>query len=296
MSHELSDEKKGRPVKLSLEDKRFCVRSIKTQKCETAKEVQKSLKSDLNVEVSERTVRRVLSAGGMKAADKKKKPLLSKKNRKTRLAFAKRHKDWTVEDWKRVIWSDETKINRFGSDGRSWCWLSKKGGLDPRQIKETVKFGGGSLMIWGCMTAYGPGFSMRIEGTMDQHQYLSILKDGLLPTIGHFRLNRENVIFQHDNDPKHKARSVSDWLKRQPFSVLEWPAQSPDLNPIEHLWAMLKKQLNGYDRAPTGMLELWERVSEQWGKIDKLACLGLIESMPRRIQAVIKAKGGHTKY
>jgi len=292
----LDDKKKGRPPKLSLENKRFCVKSVKTEKCESAIDVQKSLKKEFDVEVSERTVRRVLRGGGLKAAEKKKKPMLSKKNRKDRLAFARRHENWTTEDWKRVIWSDETKINRFGSDGRSWCWIPEKSTLNPRQIKETVKFGGGSLMMWGCMTAHGVGISIRVEGTMDQHQYLTILKDGLLPTIAHYRLNREDVIFQHDNDPKHKARSVCDWLKRQPFTVLEWPAQSPDLNPIEHLWATLKRELNGYENAPTGILELWERVAEKWGKIEKSTCLSLIESMPRRIQAVIKANGGHTMY
>lgn len=58
---------------------------------------------------------------------------------------------------------------------------------------------------------------------------------------------------------------VTDWLKRQPFGVLEWPAQSPDLNPIEHLWAMLKRQLNEYEHPPTGVLDLWERMSENGG-------------------------------
>jgi len=116
----------GRPEKLSLVNQRYCVRSLKTQDLKTAKQVQKSLENDLNVLVSERTVRRALNAGGLKAAEKKKKPLLSQKHRKDRLAFGKRHEYWTVEDWKRVIWSDKTKINRFCSDGRSWCWVHKK--------------------------------------------------------------------------------------------------------------------------------------------------------------------------
>ena len=296
MSFELSDPKRGRPAKLSIENKRFCLRSVKTQKSETAKEIQKSLENELKVAVSERTVRRALVAGGLKATEKKKKPLLSEKNRENRLAFAKRHKDWTVEDWKRVIWSDETKICRFSSDGRNWSWVPEGSSLDPRQIQETVKFGGGSIMLWGCMTAYGVGISIRIEGTMDRHQYLSILQDGLLPTIGHYGLDREKVIFQHDNDPKHKAKIVSDLSKRQPFRALEWPAQSPDLNPIENLWATLKQQLNEYQHPPTGMLDLWERVFEKWREIEESACLRLVESMPRRVQAVIKARGGHTKY
>ena len=80
------------------------------------------------------------------------------------------------------------------------------------------------------------------------------------------------------------------------FKVLTWPAQSPDLNPIEHLWSHLKRRLGEYERAPGGVLELWERVEQEWNKIPASVCQGLIESMPRRVEAVLKAKGGHTKY
>jgi hypothetical protein len=101
----------------------------------------------------------------------------SVKNIKERLNFARRHKDWTVKDWKRVIWSDKTKINRFCSNGRSWCWVRDGESRQPRQVKETVKHGCGSLMLWGCMTAHGPEFMYKIEGRMDQHLYKSILED-----------------------------------------------------------------------------------------------------------------------
>jgi hypothetical protein len=117
-----------------------------------------------------------------------------------------------------------------------------------------------------------------------------------LRTIEYYGFEAEKVVFQHDNDPKHRAKSVQEWLSDQPFQVMEWPPQSPDLNPIEHLWAHLKRQLNKYDSPPKGILELWDRVEEQWNKIDRATCLHLIESMPRRIEGVIEAKGRWTKY
>ena len=80
------------------------------------------------------------------------------------------------------------------------------------------------------------------------------------------------------------------------MEVLLWPAQSPDLNPIENLWNHLKRKLAEYEVPPRGILELWERVQEEWGKIKLEVCQGLIESMPRRVEAIIKAKGGYTKY
>jgi transposase len=125
----------GRPSKLSYQDKRFCVRAITSGKLETAVAVKKKLVDEFNIKVSDRTVRRALQEAGLWASEKVEKPKLSKKNIKARLEFARRHKDWTIDDWKRVIWSDETKINRFCSDGRSWCWIRDGESRQPRHAK-----------------------------------------------------------------------------------------------------------------------------------------------------------------
>ena len=209
------------------------------------------------------------------------------------MEFALEHQHWTLDDWRRVIWSDETKINRVGSDGRVWGW--KKAGSEP-QVQGTLKFGGGSLMVWGCMTPQGVGYMCKIDGKMDAELYTTILQDDLLATVDYYGLEREELIFQQDNDPKHTSKKASKWFKDNKVNVLKWPAQSPDLNPIEHLWSHLKRQLGAYEAPPAGMHELWQRVQVEWDKIPAEVCVGLIESMPRRIQAVIKAKGGNTKY
>ena len=96
-----------------------------------------------------KTVQNGMKEMGMKAAVKRKRPLLTKKHKRERMDFALEHVDWTVEDWKTVVWSDETKINCLGSDGRQWVWKKAGEGLSERLVKGTKKFGGGSLMMWG---------------------------------------------------------------------------------------------------------------------------------------------------
>ena len=151
-------------------------------------------------------------------------------------------------------------------------------------------------MVWGCMIAQGVGYMCRIDGGMDAKLYCSILEDHLNQTVERYGMDKETTIFQHDNDPKHTARRTQEWLAGYGIEVLDWPAQSPDLNPIEHLWDHLKRRLNDYDEVPTSVHALWQRVEEEWEKIGMTECLKLVESMPRRVAAVLSAKGGSTKY
>jgi len=288
--------KGGRPKLLSAQNEHYIVRKITSGGLDTAVDVRKDLLQHQQVNVSADTIRRALRRNGLKSAAKVKKPLLRRSHIKARLEFAKNHQHWTTADWRRVIWSDETKINRFGSDGRKWCWKEPGKRLQPNHVKKTIKHGGGSIMVWGCMTAEGPGYLAKIVGGLNAELYCVILNEDLIKTIKWYGLDHRKVIFQHDNDPKHTAKKTMSWIKENDLVVLEWPAQSPDLNPIEHLWDHLKRRLANYERMPSGINELWERVQVEWGKIKKDDCIHLIDSMQSRIAAVIEAKGGYTKY
>src|SRR5271170_2912081 len=112
----------GRKPIIDLITKRHYVREMTKGELLHATQATKFIQTEFKVDVSERTVRRTLNAAGLKAVEKVAKPDLSVKNREERYWFALAHKDWTIADWERVIWSDETKINRFCLDGLSWCW------------------------------------------------------------------------------------------------------------------------------------------------------------------------------
>ena len=111
--------------------------------------------------------------------------------------------------------------------------------------------------------------------------YINIFEDELQSSLAFYYKTPQDIIFQQDNDHKHTCKKAQNWFQDCDMQVLLWLAQSPDLIPIEHLWNHLKRRLAEYEMGPQGILELWERVQEEWGKIKPEVCQGLIESMPR---------------
>ncbi len=151
-------------------------------------------------------------------------------------------------------------------------------------------------MVWGCMSWVGVGNLYRIDGIMNSQVYLDILDSQLLGTIERQDLDEAQVIFQHDNDPKHTSGLVQRWLRRQDFSVLEWPPQSPDLNPIEHLWNEVDRHLRLFGTLSTYKDDLWEKIQVVWQNIEVEYVQKLIRTMPTRVVDLLAAKGGYTRW
>jgi hypothetical protein len=158
---------------------------------------------------------------GFKAKIKIKKPLLTKKHKLARYEWAKAHQSWTVGDWKKVIWSDKTKVNIWNSDGIKYYWKYRNNPIKDFYLETTVKYGGGSLIIWGYMTYYGVGYICQVyDGTMKSEDYIYILDNSLKDTMDYYNLDKSNIIFQYDNDPKHTSAKTKAYLTDQQLNVL----------------------------------------------------------------------------
>ncbi len=193
----------------------------------------------------------------------------------------------------RILWSDETKIELFGLNSKRYVWRKPGTAHHLSNTVPTVKHGGGSIMLCGCFSAAGTGRLVAIEGKMNAAKYRDILDENLLQSAQDLRLGRR-FTFQQDNDPKHTAKITKEWLHNNSVTVLEWPSQSPDLNPIEHLWRDLKMAV--HQRLPSNLTELERICKEEWQRIPKSRCEKLVASFPKRLMAVLNQKGASTKY
>lgn len=196
-----------------------------------------------------------------------------------------------MEFWHNILWTDEVAFQFQGSFGKHFMHLKrsdKKSAVQPLN-----RFGGGTVMFWGCMSYYGFGDFVPIEGILNQSRYLHILNENaftsankLFPTI--------DLVLQQDNAPCHKGSIPTKFLADLDQAILPWPAQSPDLNIIENVWAFVKsKRLFNKDRKRDDTIQ---EVTGIWSKLTVDFAQSLVASIAARLQAVIDENGGMTKY
>lgn len=181
--------------------------------------------------VSREKVRRRLQGAGLIARRATQKPFVSPANRKKRIQFAQ---ETIGKDLHLTVSTDESKFNRFNNDGKHWVWHLPGQHLSPGATGKTLQGGGGSILVWGCLTSLGVGPLVRLDGAMNSQRYEDLLEEALLPWA-RARLPETWEMVQ-DNAPCHKARRVMQFLHDQQVRVVDWPPQSRDLNVIENLW------------------------------------------------------------
>lgn len=297
--HTVQDRPKvGRPHKLDDRLKRLLARKVQIGQILTATQLVQEALTVHSITISRYTAQKLLHEQGLKARRTIRRPLLTREHKRRRLEFATAHADWTVEDWKRVIFSDETIITARPGNTRSFVWTKTANGLDPRLIVPTVQGGGPKIMTWACITKHGFHDMVLHEDTVNAERYIDTLREYLLPVIQTY-FPRQRYIFQQDGASVHTAHAVTEFFETENVPLLEWPPCSPDLNIIENVWHYLKLKLKKL-RAANTRDELWDHVllamHSMWEAEMTEMINNLYESMPRRMTAVIAARGGNTKY
>lgn len=159
-------------------------------------------------------------------------------------------------------------------------------------IVLTVKHGGGKVMVWGTMAQSGVGSLTVVEGRLNSEAYIKLIKKYVKKDAR--QLIGRRFTFQQDGAPCHTAKVTSATLQKMNICVLPWVAQSPDLNPIEHLWDHLGKVVD--EMRPTSLPDLKEKLFTAWESIQPEVSTKLVDSMPARVREVIRSRGGSTKY
>lgn len=285
----------GRKRVTTQRDDRFLVSRSLRNRTATAVSLRNQLQEVRDVNVSEWTVRRRLRAAGLSCRRMATGPPLQPRHRNARLTFARNHLAWNAEDWSRVLFSDESRFCLTGSDGRRRVWRRPGERYAAVCIDERLPFGGGSVMVWAGISSQARTELVFVRnGSLTAHRYITeILEDHAVPFVV---IMDEHGIMMHDNARPHVARVVTEYLDEVGIRRFDWPARSPDMNPIEHVWDELGRRIRRHTPSPRTAQELRELLLQEWNNIDQNVIRNLIESMPRRLQAVINARGGNTRY
>lgn len=285
----------GRKRSTSERDDRFIVNTILRNRHTTAVEVRQSLREVRNVNVSERTIRRRLREKELQPYRPVRVPRLLASHRTRRIQFAENHLEWSNDQWKNVLFTDESRVGLYVSDGRHRVYRRPGERMAACTLQETEGFQGGSVMIWG-----GISYDARTELVFIERGGLTAaryVEEILQPHVTTFRLSiGEDFILMHDNARPHVARCVKDYLEEVGIAYMDWPARSPDMNPIEHLWDQLKRRVRGRLTTPRTLQELRNALLEEWRDIPQSNIQNLIRGMSHRLEAVIRVRGGNTEY
>jgi transposase len=255
----------------------------------------RQIKRKLELDVSSRTVDRRLQEAGLFGRVARHKRAYSDAERQKRLSFSNGYKDWTKQQWEKVLFSDEKCFYGAGFCGRVWVRRERGEALNPKycvsKIAHPVK-----VNVWACFCAAGVGYSHIFNENMDAALLKQILKDNLLPSARlHFRADPpEQWFLLHDNDKKFTSNAVKQQLHNDGVTTIDFPPYSPDLNPIENLWSTMQREVEKH--TCDTMDKMQDVIADEWAKVDQQLMQKLAHSMPQRCAAVIEADGWHTKY
>ncbi|KFM83329.1 Transposable element Tcb1 transposase, partial [Stegodyphus mimosarum] len=284
----------GAPRAIDDRGERRLRRCVRADRRATVEQLTTKMNQGATKSVSQSTIQRTLLRLGLRSRRLVRAPMLTAVHRRRRLEFARQYSSWTSTEWRQVAFSDESRFMLHRTDGRWRIRRETSERNHPATIAGTVQAGGGSIMVWGMFSWHSLGSLIIVEGTMDQYKYASVLADHVHPYM-RIVFPQDDGIFQQDNARCHTAASVRAWFEehQDEFTVLPWPANSPDLNPIEHLWDHLDRIVRSMDPQPRNLAQLATALESAWLNIPENTFRDLCDSLPARLAAVRSAKGYH---
>ncbi|GFU28903.1 transposable element Tc1 transposase [Trichonephila clavipes] len=246
-----------------------------------------TIRADVGVAIVPQTISRHFAEANLKSKRPFRVLPLTPEHRQLRLQWCQARSMWNVTDWQKVVFSDESRFVLGTDDNRVRVWRrpGERYNSPHTALRHTARTAG--VMVWGAIAYDSRSTLIVMRGTLTGQRYVD---DILRLHVGSFLNGHPGAIFQQDNARPHTARVAQDFLRH--FQTLPWPARSPDLSPVEHVWDQLKRQMpschsvHDFELAVQG---LWAHLPQ-----DNTRCLN--NAMPNRVAACIAAGGGSTRY
>ena len=268
---------------------------------------------DLGITASESTIRRALRKAGFRRCIACSKPLVSWINRRKRLKWAREYLHWSIEDWMRVMFTDESS---FETGKRNRIFVTRRFGERhcPDCCQNFKHSGRQSLMVWGgfcgdqaselCQLpgSIKPVKRGRTKGSLKQSitstDYINqILASHVLPWYRALERIGYRPIFMQDGAGIHGSKETMLWLRQYRIETLVWPSSSPDLNPDEYMWKCCKQKIQAYKKMILTSEDMWPAAVYEWNKlVNRSAYVKWVQTMPERCRDVIKNRGFSTKW
>ena len=253
----------------------------------------RQVRRKLVLEASPRTLDRRMQEAGLFGRVAQHKRDYSPAEMRARLSFAEGYGDWTEAQWERVIFSDEKMFYGSGFCGRTWVRRPVGEAFNPQytvhKTAHPIKVG-----VWACFSAAGRGYIYITNENIDGDKAAKILRENVLPSAELLKLTGQQYFWLHDNVACWNTEACRTALFNAGVTPMQFPAYSPDLNPIENLWAIWARAVE--KRPATTLEELQDIVQEEYEKIDAEVFKKLSHSMVKRCKAVVEAGGWHTSY
>ncbi|GFV15402.1 transposable element Tcb2 transposase [Trichonephila clavipes] len=257
--------------------------------------LQQHLRSATGTTVSTQNVRNRLHGVGLYPRRPMVCVRLTSRHRRDRREWATEHVNWRRNERSNVLFSDESRFSVHSDNRRIFIWRDRGSTNNPAFVHESVRFGGGEVLVYGGISIDGRTDLYIIrDGPLTARRYRNeILRPIVVPyaaAIG------DDFILKDDNCRPHRANQVEDFFFEEGIVRMEWPTCSPDMNPIEHVWDALGRRVAGRQPSPKTLQELERALLEELDKIPQLVINSLIDSMLQRCSTLLADRGNHTPY